>query len=194
MAIYTNLDMVEPTYHGMFESSLLIATDAGKIHDVIVRDDDETEIAVDNGVAVKLGAWTHDGLQTRYATIAKKGDKVVVTGSPAVVKDAFTTQQAAEYNFYHKPGVVAKAYQVRGEDEADSCDIFAVAQYQFTEGAEQVKEDAYVVVDEKGGWKAQAEEPTESEYGFIGQVHSIATNEYYPMVRVAVIKNKQVTE
>lgn len=191
MAIYTNLDMVEPTYHGMFESSRLIATDAGKIHDVIVRDEDETEIAVDNGVAVKVGAWTHDGLQTRYATIAKKADKIVVTGSPAVVKDAFTTQQAAEYNFYHKPGVAAKAYQLRGEDEADICDIFAVAQYQFTSG--DVKEDAYVVVDENGGWVAQAAEPGD-EYGFIGQVHSIAANNYYPMVRIAVIKNKQVTE
>lgn len=193
MAIFTNLNMVEPTLHGMFESSRLMSSDAGKIYDVIVQESNE-DIAVDNGVAVKLGKWTHDGLQTRYAEIAKKGDKIVVTGSPAIVKDAFTNQQAAEYNFYHRPGVVAKAYQVRGENEADGADIFAVAQYQFSEGQDQIKEDAYVVVDEKGGWKAQAEAPTEAEYGFIGQVHSIATNDYYPMVRIAVIKNEQVSE
>lgn len=189
MAIYTNLNWVTSDVHGMFESSRLISTDVGKIFDVIVRDDSDVEIPVDNGVGVKLGAWTHDGLQTRYATIAQAGDKIVVTGSPALVKDALTKRQEAEFNFYHPAGKVAKAYQLRGEDQADEADIFAVAQYQFTSGDPVV--DAYVTVDGNGGWVATESKPAET-YGFIGRIHSIAMNDYYPMVRIEVIKNEQV--
>jgi hypothetical protein len=185
MAIYTNLDLVDSKKHGMFESSRLKATNCGAIYDVIVRDDTDTEIDVDNGVAIKLGGYTREGLQTRFATIAEAGDKIAVTGSPAIVKDAFTKQQEAEYNFYHEAGTIAKAYEVLDEDY----EVFAVASYQFTSGTPAV--DAYVVVDGNGGWKIADADPTATN-GFVGKVHSIASNGYYPMVRIEVIQNKQI--
>lgn len=182
MAIYTNLKEVKANMHGMFESSRIKATNCGHLYDAIVRDENEAEIAVDNGVCIKMGDWTQDGLQTRYATVAAVGDKVAVTGSPAIVKDAFTKQQEAEYNFYHEAGVVAKAYELVEED------IFAVAAYQFVSGNPVV--GAFVTVDGNGAYVATAEEPADT-YGFIGKVHSITSNVYCPMVRIEVIKNEQ---
>ena len=169
MAIYTNLKEVSADKHGMFESSRIKATDIGHLYDAIVREADE-EIAVDNGVLIKMGAYTGDGLQTRYATVAAAGDKVAVTGSPAIIKDAFTKQQEAEYNFYHAAGKVAKAYELVEED------IFAVAKYQFTSG--DVKVGAYVTVDGNGAYVATTEEPAET-YGFVGKVHSIPPLSFY---------------
>ena len=183
MAIYTNLKEVSKNTHGMFESSRIKATNCGHLYDAIVRDADEKEIDVDNGVCIKMGAFTHDGLQTKYATIAAAGDKVAVTGSPAIVKDAFTKLQEAEFNFYHTAGTVAKAYELVEED------IFAVAKYQFVSGEPVV--DAYVTVDGNGAYVATAEKPADT-YGFIGKVHSIASNDFYPMIRIEVIKNEQV--
>ena len=183
MAIFTNLKEVPVNVHGMFESSRLKATVVGHLYDAIVRDADEKEIAVDNGVCIKMGDWTGDGLQTRYATVAAVGDKVAVTGSPAIVKDAFTKLQEAEYNFYHTEGTVAKAYELVEED------IFAVAKYQFVSGDPVV--GAYVTVDGNGAYAATSEKPADT-YGFIGKVHSIASNDFYPMVRIEVIKNEQV--
>lgn len=182
MAIYTNLKEVSADKHGMFESSRIKATDIGHLYDAIVREDGEA-IAVDNGVLIKMGENTGDGLQTRYATVATAGDKVAVTGSPAIVKDAFTKAQEGAYNFYHAAGKVAKAYELVEED------IFAVAKYQFTTG--EAKVGAYVTVDGKGGYAATASAPADT-YGFVGKVHSIASNDYYPMVRIEVIKNAQV--
>ena len=183
MAIYTNLKEVATNVHGMFESSRLKATVVGHLYDAIVRDAGNEEIPVDNGVCIKMGEFTGNGLQTKYATIAKVGDKVAVTGSPAIVKDAFTRHQGADYNFYHAAGVVAKAYELVEED------IFAVAKYQFTDGTPVV--GAYVTVDGNGAYKATSDEPADT-YGFIGKVHSIASNDFYPMVRIEVIKNEQV--
>ena len=182
MAIYTNLREVADNLHGMFESSRLKATVVGHLYDVIVRED-ETEIAVDNGVCVRVGEYTGDGLQTRYAAVAKAGDKVAVTGSPATVKHAVTRGQEAAYNFYHAAGVVAKAYELVEED------IFAVAKYQFASGDPVV--GAYVTVDGNGAYAATTGKPADT-YGFVGRVHSIASNDYYPMVRIEVIKNEQV--
>lgn len=183
MAIYTNLKEVKANVHGMFESSRIKATNCGHLYDAIVRDESDVEIPVDNGVCIKMGDWTHDGLQTRYATVAAVGDQVAVTGSPAIVKDAFTRLQEAEFNFYHEAGVVAKAYELVKED------IFAVAKYQFVSGDPVV--GAYVTVDGNGAYVATAEEPAET-YGFIGRVHSIASNDFYPMIRIEVIKNEQI--
>ena len=183
MAIYTNLDLVTPDLHGMWESSRVKASIVGHLYDAIVRDDADKEIEVDNGVGIKVGNFTGDGLQTRYATIAAAGDKIAVTGSPAIVKDAFTKQQEAEYHFYHKEGVVAKAYELVEED------IFAVAEYQFTSGTPTV--GAFVTVDGNGAWAATDVDPTATN-GFVGKVHSIAANEFYKMVRIEVIQNKQI--
>jgi len=184
MAIYTNLKEVKANVHGMFESSRLKATVVGHLYDAIVRDENDEEIAVDNGVGIKMGEFTGDGLQTKFATVAAAGDKIAVTGSPAVVKDAFTRLQGAEFNFYHEAGVVAKAYEVVAED------IFAVAKYQFVSGDPVV--GAFVTVDGNGAWVAVAEEPSAETYGFIGKIHSIASNDFYPMVRIEAIKNEQI--
>lgn len=183
MAIFTNLNMVESDKHGMFESSRLKATVVGHLYDAIVRDGADEAIGVDNGVAICVKEYTGDGLQTRYATIAAAGDKIAVVGSPAIVKDAFTKTQEAEYNFTHKAGAVAKAYEIVEED------IFAVAEYQFTSGTPTV--GAYVTVDGNGAWVATDADPTATN-GFVGKVHSIAANEFYKMVRIEVIQNKQI--
>ena len=183
MAIFTNLDVVEVDKHGMFESSRLKATVVGHLYDAIVRDNANKEIAVDNGVGIKVGASTGDGLQTRFATVAEAGDKIAVTGSPAIVKDARSKNDEAEYNFYHKAGVVAKAYELVEED------IFAVAEYQFTSG--DVEVGAFVTVDGNGAWAATDVDPSATN-GFVGKVHSIAANEFYKMVRIEVIQNKQI--
>jgi len=185
MAIFTNLDLVEADKHGMFESSRLKATVVGHLYDAIVRDDADKEMEVDNGVGIKVGDYTGDGLQTRWATIAAAGDKIAVTGSPAIIKAAFTKTQEAEYNFYHQAGEVAKAYELVEED------IFAVAAYQFKSAADTVKVGAFVTVDGDGAWVATDADPSATN-GFVGKIHSIAANEFYKMVRIEVIQNKQI--
>ena len=195
--VYTNLEASNAGLHGMFESSRLESTDVGRIHDVLVRDEsgnDPVEINVDNGVPVKVGEFTGNGLQERYATIAGVKDQIAVIGSPALIKDAFTTAQGQPYNFFNKAGFDAKAYSVKAEYE----DIFAVANYQFTNvnAAGQpdmtvIKKGAYVVTDGNGKWTAQAAAPTAANYGFIGKVHSVAVGNFYTMVRIACIQNTQ---
>ena len=192
--IYTNTTMSGGT-HGIFQSSLLESTLSGHLWDCLVCSVDTsgstpvyTPIEVDNGVAVKVGTETGNGLQERYATIAGVKDKVGITGSPALVKDAFTRAQADETNFYHKAGQLAKVYEVRG-DEYDY-DIFGVGLHQFTDASQaNVKVGAYVILDGNGKYVAQAAKPTASSYGFIGKVHSIQTGLYYSVVRIAVIQN-----
>jgi len=192
--IFTNSTMTGGT-HGIFQSSLLESTLSGHLWDCLVCSVDNsgstpvyTPIEVDNGVAVKVGTETGNGLQERYATIAGVKDKVGITGSPALVKDAFTRGQADETNFYHKAGQLAKVYEVRG-DEFDY-DVFGVGLHQFTDASQaNVKLGAYVILDGNGKYVAQAAKPTASNYGFIGKVHSIQTGLYYSVVRIAVIQN-----
>lgn len=183
--------------HGIFESSRLESTDVGRIHDVLVRDEsgnDPVAIAVDNGVPVKVGEFTGDGLQERYATIAGVKDEIAVIGSVPLIKDAFTRAQNEPFNFYNKAGVDAKAYSVKGLYE----DIFAVADYQFTNTTNDgspnmtlITEGNYVVTDGQGGWTAQASAPTASNYGFIGKIHSIARGGLYNVVRIVCVQNEQ---
>ena len=193
--IYTNLKANESAMHGMFESSLMSATDIGRIFDVIVRDEHQKEIEVDNGVPVKVGEYTGNGLQERYATIAKATDAIAVIGSPAEVKTALTTEQGQAYHFVNAAGKPAKAYQVN--DPSVYEDIFAVASYQFTDGsANDVKVGRLVVTDGKGMYVAQADgtqmSTLTSTNGFIGKIHSISTGTYYTMVRIQVLQNKDV--
>lgn len=77
--IYTNLEAKEANKHGMFESSHLLSTDVGDIFDVIVRDSSENPIDVDNGVPVKIGEFTGNGYEERYATIAGAKDGMEIT-------------------------------------------------------------------------------------------------------------------
>lgn len=173
--------------HGIFESSKLKATDVGKIFDLVFDED------VDNGVAVKVGDPTYDGLQTRKGTIADKGDKIAVTGSSPDVKDAVTKAQSQPYNFTNVAGAPVKCYQVLEEEN----EIFAVASYQFSTivGANKLpKEGNYVVVDGKGGYVevAASAKPEDTTYGFIGRVHSVVQGNALNMVRIECIKNAQV--
>lgn len=191
MAIYTNLKAIERKLHGLFESSKLLSTDVGNLYDALVRDGSDTEIAVDNGVAIKIGDYTGNGLQERYATIAGVGDKIAVTGAPANVKTALTTEQGQPYNFTNPAGKPAKAYQIQDVDV--HTDVFGIASYQFTDdSASEVKVGAYVVVDGNGAWVAQASAPDADTYGFIGKVHSISVGTYYTIVRIQVVQNKQI--
>ena len=176
MAIYTNLKAANAGKHGLFESSLI--RENGRLYDAVFTED------VDNGVLVKIGEPTGKGLQEVKGTVAAVGDKVAVTGSVPVVKESFTKGQAAAYNFYNKAGADVKCY---GLEEGD---VFAVADYQIVDGdAEQGK---YIVVNGKGGYKAVAEAPA-AEFGFVGKVHSVAAGDYTTMVRIAVVRNVQVT-
>ena len=195
---YGNFTEIPGGTHGIFQSSLLRSTIAGHLWDCLVVQESgsgenfkRTPIAVDNGVAVKVGAFTHndDGLQERYATIAGVKDKIGVTGSPAIVKDALLKSQEDETYFYHKPGQLAKVYQVEA-DEADP-DTFGVGLHQFTNPT-VVANDVYVVVDGNGGWTAMTTKPAAANYGFIGQVHSIHQGMFYSVVRIIALQNKDV--
>lgn len=190
MATYTNLEAKEAGLHGLFASAKVISTDIGRNWSALVRDSAEANIDVDNGVAIKIGEFTGNGLEEVYATIAETKDAIAVTGSPANVKTAATTGQAQAYNFYIKAGEDAKAYEIRGGADAD---VFGVAQYQFTDASKDaVKVGAYVVVDGNGAWVAQAAEPDKTAYGFIGKIHSIAVGSFYNIVRIVCIKNETV--
>ena len=193
--IYTNLEAKEANRHGMFESSHLLSTDVGDIFDVIVRDSSENPIDVDNGVPVKIGEFTGNGYEERYATIAGVKDAIAVIGAPAEVKTALTTEQGQAYNYVNKAGKPAKAYRI--QDAEIHTDIFAVADYQFTtESADKVKIGALVTTDGKGMYVAQEDDATvttlSTTNGFIGKIHSVSAGIYYTMVRILVVQNKTV--
>lgn len=191
MAIFTNLVEVPAGTHGIWRSSLLRSTIAGHILDARVQatvGGETVDIDVDNGVALVLKGWSHDGLQERLAGIAGVKDKIVVVGTPAIVKDAFTKNQASETNFYVPAGKLARVYQIEA-DPIDG-DIFGVGLHQFTNvDKTEVAKDAYVVVDGNGKWTALAAKPTMSAYGFVGQVHSIQVGDNVSVVNIFAIQN-----
>ena len=197
MAIFSNLTELAAGQHGIFESSLLKSTISGHLWDCLVVTESgsganitRTPIDVDNGVAVKVGAFTHndEGLQERYATIAGVKDKIGVIGTPALIKDNLTTFTGNESFFYNKAGNDSKVYEVVG-DEFDG-DIFGVTDVLFTTASKSaIQKDAYVVVDGNGKYVAQAAKPTMANYGFVGQIHSIYTNNFYTIVRICVLQN-----
>lgn len=182
MAVYTNLEASAAGKHGMFESSRLKASITGRIYDLVFESD------IDNGVLVKVGDFTGDGLQEREGSVATIKNKVAVTGSPALIKEAYTTGQNQPYNYYNRAGVDVKCYELVPED------IFAVADYQFTEGSKaNVKVGAYVTIDGNGAYVAAASAGTlTTTNGFVGKVHSISVGTYYTMVRIEVIQNTEI--
>lgn len=192
--IYTNLQARERELHGIFESSRLLATDVGDIYDALVRDGSQKPIAVDNGVAVKMGEFTGNGLQERYATIAKTTDKIAVVGAPANVKTALTTEEAQIYNYTNPAGKPAKTYAIQDPDK--HADIFGIAEYQFTtESATKVKVGNLVTVDGNGAWVASETTELDSlktSNGFVGKIHSISYGTFYNIVRISVIQNKDI--
>lgn len=193
--IFTNLESHEKDMHGMFESSLLMSTDIGTIHDVIVRDGSNNAIEVDNGVPVTVLGFTGNGLEERYAKIAGAKDAIAVIGTPAEVKSALTKEQEQPYHFVNAAGKPAKAYAL--QEPNIHTDIFAVADYQFTEeSANDVKVGRLVVTDGKGMYVAQSDGTEASTLattnGFIGRIHSISAGTYYTMVRIQVVQNKTV--
>ena len=194
MGIYTNAAVSGGT-HIIAQSSLIKSTLTGHIWDCQVCSADTsgstpvyTPIEVDNGVMVKVGGFTGNGLQERVATIAGVKDKVGFICSVPLVKDAMTRGQADESYFYHKAGQLARVYEIQG-DEFDP-DIIGVSLNAFTDASQaNVAKDAYVILDGAGKYVAQASKPTASSYGFIGQVHSIQVGMNYTLVRIAVIQN-----
>lgn len=189
MAIYTNLKAKELNKHGLWESSLVKATDIGRNYNALVQDSDGKNIDVDNGVAITIGDFTHNGLEEVEAKIAKKGDEIAVVGAPVIIKDAFTKSQDAAYNFYIPAGTLAKSYQIVYTD------IFGVAAYQFTDAsAANIKEGNYAVVDGNGAWVAMTTEPDADTYGFIGKIHSIVPDmlNATSIVRIRCEKNEAI--
>lgn len=192
--IYTNLASREKNMHGLFESSALLATDVGNIYDALVRDESNNPISVDNGVALKIRDYSGNGLEERYATIAKITDKIAVTGAPAEVKTALTTEQGQAYNYTNPAGKPVKTYQIA--DPSVHTDIFGIASYQFTDdSAEKVKVGNLVTVDGNGAWIAS--EATDLATlqginGFIGKIHSLSVGTYYTIVRIQVLQNKDI--
>lgn len=194
--VYTNLKAKETGLHGIWESSQLLSVDVGNIYDVIVRDEDAAnkEIEVDNGVALAVLGYTGNGLEERYGRIAKVTDKIAVTGAPANVKTALTTEQGQAYNFTNPAGKPVKTYQIA--DPSVHTDIFGIASYQFTDDtAVKVKVGNLVTVDGKGAWVAS--EATELETlkgtnGFVGKIHSLSVGTYYTIVRIQVLQNKDI--
>lgn len=189
---FVNTDGAALGFHGLFESSRLKATDVGRIHDTLVGDGTDP-IAVDNGVAVKIGDFTGEDLQQINATIAEVGDKIAVVGTDPIVKDAATKAQESPVYFTNKAGKLSRSYEVLN----DSQEIFAVADYQFTDASkENIAFGNYVVVDGNGMWVAQAAEPDGDTYGFIGKIHSIAADSLgqYKIVRIQCVKNVEVSE
>lgn len=191
--IYTDLKAKEKGLHGIWESSQLLSTDVGNIYDALVRDN-ETPISVDNGVALKIGEYTGNGLEERYATIAGKKDAIAITGAPAEVKTALTKEQEQSYNYTNPAGKPVKAYQIA--DPSVHTDIFAIADYQFTdETKDKVAVGNLVTVDGKGAWEASEISNLDTlatTNGFIGKIHSISAGTYYTMVRIQVVQNKTV--
>lgn len=192
--IYTNLKARERKLHGIFESSRLLATDVGDLYDAVVRDGESNPIEVDNGVAIHMGEFTGDGLQERYATIATAKQKIAVTGAPANVKTALTTEEAQAYNYTNPAGKSVKTYAIQ-EPETHT-DIFGIAEYQFTdESAKKVKVGNAVTVDDKGAWVATEAEQIDTlkgTNGFVGKIHSISYGTFYNIVRVSVVQNKDI--
>ena len=188
--------------HGIFESSRLKATDVGRLYDARVQataNNVTSDIEVDNGVAIKIGDFTGNGLQEVYATIAGVGDKIAVVGTPAVVKDARVASDEIPSKFTNKAGHLAKAYEVLN----DSHEIFAVADYQFTDASKaNIKVGNYVTWDGTGMWVAVASTATAPKMagengatnGFIGKVHSIAYDNIglTTIVRIQCIQNVQI--
>lgn len=188
--------------HGIFESSRLKATDVGRLYDARVQataNNVTSDIEVDNGVAIKIGDFTGNGLQEVYATIAGVGDKIAVIGTPAVVKDARVASDEIPSKFTNKAGHLAKAYEVLN----DSHEIFAVADYQFTDASKaNIKVGNYVTWDGTGMWVAVASTATAPKMagengatnGFIGKVHSIAYDNIglTTIVRIQCIQNVQI--
>ena len=188
--------------HGIFESSRLKATDVGRLYDALVQaevSNEMVDIEVDNGVAIKIGDFTGNGLQEVYATIAGVGDKIAVIGTPAVVKDARVASDEIPSKFTNKAGRLSKAYEVLN----DSHEIFAVADYQFTDASKaNIKVGNYVTWDGTGMWVAVASNATAPKMagengatnGFIGKVHSIAYDNIglTTIVRIQCIQNVQI--
>lgn len=191
MAIYTNLEEVKHDFHGIWRSSRLRSTIAGHLFDVRVQGTNGgllEDIPVDNGVAIAVTGWTHDGLQERLGKIAGVKDKILVTANVPIVKDAFTKAQADETNFFTPAGKLVRSYQI--EADAVDGDIFGVGDFQFSnQDPTDVAVDAYVVVDGNGGWTALASKPSTSAYGFIGQIHSIQKGLAYSVVNIFAIQN-----
>lgn len=197
---YTNSDA--NGRHGIFESSRLKATDVGRIYDALVRAEVSNQmvpIEVDNGVPISIKEFTGNGLQEVYATIAGVGDKIAVIGTPAVVKDARVASDEIPSKFTNKAGHISKAYEVLDDDY----EIFAVADYQFTDASKaNIAVGRYVTIDGNGMYVAVAANASAPKFagengatnGFIGKVHSIAYDNlaYTTIVRIQCLQNVQI--
>ena len=82
----------------------------------------------------------------------------------------------------------SKEFTVKNLDGSNSTFVLT-KKYTFNENDYLFKLD--VTVDGNGGWTETDTDPTTTN-GFVGKVHSIAANQFYPMVRIEVLQNKQI--
>ncbi len=189
--------------HGVAQTSRLKATDVGRLYDALVRAEVNnvmTPIEVDNGGPISIKEFTGNGLQEVYATIAGVGDKIAFVATPAVVKDARVASDEVPSKFTNKAGRLCKAYEVLDDDY----EIFAVADYQFTDASKaNIAVGRYVTIDGNGMYVAVAANASAPKFadengatnGFIGKIHSIAYDNlaYTTIVRIQCLQNKQVS-
>lgn len=187
MAIYTYGvdDVVAAKKYGMVRTTNLRSTYAGHLHDVVHKTAD-----LENGMNVKIGDHiTAEGRECVEVTFPADKDRIALVADVVKIYDTYTTAQAAEYNYYIKKGVPAKAYDVELHDK------FGVADYQFsTKVGDAPAEGNYVVVDGKGGYKeiASGSAPVATANGFIGKIYGFDHGDNETIVLIDVLQNVQL--
>lgn len=186
MAIYTyGVDDVAAEKHGMVRTTNLRSTYAGHQHDVVHNTKD-----LDNGMNVKLGDHiTSEGRECVEVTFPSAKDQIVLVADVVKIYDTCTTAQKAEYNYYIKKGVPARAYDVELRDK------FGISTVLFsTKVGDVPAEGNYVVVDGNGGYKelASTAAPTKTENGFIGKIYGYDHGDNETIVLIDVLQNVQL--
>lgn len=184
MSIYGNQTWTEQKKYMVARSSKLKATDTGHIYDLVF------DKAIEQGMAVRVGDYIGDGLQLRKGTLAKKNEAIAFVCDVPLIYEAYTTSDQFEFNYINKKAKPTKSYEIVRDD------IFGVSDYGFStivDSNKGVQLNSYVVVDESGKYKELAAKPSETEYGFIGQVMGFEKYQYDTVVLVTVLKNSDVT-
>ena len=183
MAIYTNgkWNNVDGKYM-VARSSKLKATDTGHLYDLI-----DTTNDVEQGCNLKVGAFTGNGLQERVALTPAITDQIVFACDTGLIYENAYKSDQFEWKYINKKNRDFRAYAIEKDD------VFGVSDYGFTTIVNnEIAKGDYVVVDGSRKWKTVADEPSKTEYGFIGQVIGFEKYQYDTVVLVNVIQNIQL--
>lgn len=183
MSIYGNQTWTEQNKYMVARSSKLKASDTGHIYDLVF------ETPIQQGMAVRPGDYLGDGLQLRKGAFAKKGEAISFVCDVPLIYEEYKTSDQFEFNYINKKGKPVKTYEIVRDD------IFGVSDYGFStivDNKKGVQLNSYVVVDEAGKYKELSTKPSETEYGFIGQVMGFEKYQYDTVVLITVLKNTDV--